>query len=318
VEAAHDGRLDGPALAAFRQHRTLCPECEHAQRELESLRERLQAESPLADEVTMRRLRQLMLERVDHALNEQAPRAARWRRLSAALVLAAVGGGLGAHYAPLGAARTGELAVVRAADADTKWARRRTGDTEEVRLSDGVLSLLVRRRPGDPRVIVRVPDGEIEDQGTAFRVKVVAGRTAEISVSEGWVVFRRHSQAEVRLPAGSTWTPHPEAPHPSHDDVRVGSGESSPPAVPVTTPAAPAPKVRPRPRSGSAPAKAQTAAPVQSDSLDLEDEDEAYLQLLRLVRRGHDSEARLAAARYLDKFPRGFRRVEVERLVAPR
>jgi hypothetical protein len=41
------------------------------------------------------------------------------------------------------------------------------------------------------------------------------------------------------------------------------------------------------------------------------DEDVAYLAIVALRRENRSEEARVAAAEYLRKFPRGFRRVEV-------
>ncbi len=51
-----------------------------------------------------------------------------------------------------------------------------------------------------------------------------------------------------------------------------------------------------------------------AEAVDGEDEDLTYLRIVVLVREARVDEARLEARRYLTKFPRGFRRVEVERL----
>jgi hypothetical protein len=47
------------------------------------------------------------------------------------------------------------------------------------------------------------------------------------------------------------------------------------------------------------------------------EEDAAYLRILALLREGRGDEAKLAAASYLTKFSKGFRRAEVERIAWP-
>ncbi|MEA2749895.1 MAG: hypothetical protein QOI41_4038, partial [Myxococcales bacterium] len=142
-------------------------------------------------------------------------------------------------------------------------------DVERFDLRDGTLHLRVRRPPGGRRVVVTVPDGEIEDVGTTFDVVVSDRHTERVSVQEGRVVVRLTDRAPVTVESGRAWRRSP-------------------------------------------PAKAVTATTARLS--DGEREDAAYLDVLRLLREGNDTEARTAASRYLHDFPAGFRRTEMERV----
>jgi hypothetical protein len=205
--------------------------------------------------------------------------------------------------------------VVTTPVAGTKWSRHSARNLERIDLNDGALSVVVRRSPHDPRVVVRVPEGEIEDLGTVFKVTVRVGRTAEISVSQGTVVFRRTGLADLRLSAGTLWTPAEDAGSASKPIAGEPKKDASaaPPSAPLR---AARTRVRTAQRAVAAespqPEKAAEAKATAEDAAAAEDG--AYLQILALLREGRRDEARLAAVAYLGKFPTGFRRIEVERI----
>jgi TolA-binding protein len=68
----------------------------------------------------------------------------------------------------------------------------------------------------------------------------------------------------------------------------------------------------------SARAAALFSAFISDYPRDSRGEDAAYLRVLALQRAGNSSAMRQAAADYLSRYPRGFRRAEVEQLSASR
>ncbi len=162
---------------------------------------------------------------------------------------------------------------------------------EHIALNEGTLAF--RTRGSGPKLRVVVPDGELEDVGTEFRVTVAGGRTVSIEVSEGLVLFHRHGAEDVRLPAGATWHALP---------VAVAAGAQAPASQPVASAASQVPKAMP-----SASRELPSAA---TDS----GEDAAYLRIVALIRESRREEARVASQEYLRRYPNGFRRVEVEQL----
>jgi hypothetical protein len=314
VEAARDRRLDPAALAASQRHALRCAECARERDLLEALARGLREGAPWKDEVALRRTRQALLEHAFELTHVRAGEGvgARWAVLVAgtaiAVAVAAVGWRLSSH-------RTQPPAmVVTTPVAGTKWSRHSARNLERIDLNDGALSVVVRRSPHDPRVVVRVPEGEIEDLGTVFQVTVRVGRTAEISVSQGTVVFRRPGQADLRLSAGTLWTPAEEAGSASKPSAGEPSKDAS-----AAPPSGPLRAVRTRARAqravAPAPPQPEKAAEAKATAEDAAAaEDGAYLQILALLREGRRDEARLAAVAYLGKFPTGFRRIEVERI----
>jgi hypothetical protein len=73
----------------------------------------------------------------------------------------------------------------------------------------------------------------------------------------------------------------------------------------------------PHARASHAPHLQQRAISTAAAPQNTAEEDAAYLRVLALLREGRREEARLAAASYLGKFPKGFRRAEVERIAWP-
>jgi hypothetical protein len=192
------------------------------------------------------------------------------------------------------------LAAVQPNDAvRDRWSQRLDGATELVLLDNGTFRLKIADHPAARRVVIQVPDGEIDDLGTVFEVMVSAGRTQRVAVEFGQVVVRLRGLAPVALSTGDSWdraiAPGPldgisvaqpgRAKRLSHRFQREDAIHRSPPAS--------APELR----SGS----------------DLEDA--AYLHVVQLVRAARMSEATAAAVEYLQRFPEGFRHDEMRVLV---
>lgn len=327
VEASRDGRLSREEADRFERHAQACADCIDERAALEQLRASLRSASPALDDMAARRMRQRVLEGVDALVTQRAP-AARKSRVSVALlgggartriaaILAAVVALVGAGWvvrsrAPLPSDEPSIVIVPGAKGA--QWSRTTTPTEERVELVEGTLHLNVRRTRDQRRVIVVVPDGEIEDIGTSFDVSVERGRTSSVHVSEGRVVVHAVGRDAVDVAAGSTWeAPQPPspvdvvaAPPPTvvvSDERRHGANDASrsqrAPVVARAAVAAPATRVDP----GSTPAASEA-----------DDEDAAYLNVVALAREGRNEEARIAAKTYLRKYPNGFRRVEVQAL----
>jgi hypothetical protein len=216
-------------------------------------------------------------------------------------------------------------AVVHAGDA-AAWSERSSGDHEEVLLEHGSLWIHVDHGSGHRRLVVPLPDGELEDTGTTFTVAAASGHTTRVAVEEGSVVLRLRGEPPVTIGAGDSWTPSVPAP----------SSDEPPGPSPVTTlvPRGPVPRaVSPvptaTPTDASLDFRAATAALDRGDDReaaagfagflakhprDPRAEDAAYLRVIALERCGHRGAMKAAALEYLDRYPTGFRRAEVESL----
>ncbi len=324
AEAARDGRFDPGAAAAFQLHVVGCASCAREQAELQALGRALRAPESEATEATLRALRERVLASATATKNASkteglagAPRRARsgWLvpAVAAAALLLGYGSARFAHRSWAGNGR-GTL-VVNAGVGGADWTQHRNGRLDAIELRDGTLNVAVQRHRGDPRVVVRVPEGEIEDIGTVFSVTVRAGKTTRVAVTSGRVIWKRRDATEMTLSAGMSWKA-PEA-------------SVAPPTIPAMPPAAGLTAHAARPaanaKSSAAPAPAQPVATRKPHALPIpvaataevtgeSAEDAAYLQLLALLHEHRDDEARLLAARYLKSFPNGFRRKEVAAL----
>jgi hypothetical protein len=161
-----------------------------------------------ADELHVRRERTRLLAAFDAQLMplERSHRV-RNRVLALAVSFATFGGVFAywrAHTAPLEAS---SVPVVVHADRTAQWSRKLEGTLETISLEQGALSIRVEPTPGRRRLLVIVPDGEIEDIGTRFTVSADAGRTTRVSVQSGSVVLRLKGQPPLALAAGETWSP---------------------------------------------------------------------------------------------------------------
>jgi len=314
VEAVRDGRLSGADVATLASHLTGCSSCLSEQRELDALASDLRARGAGVDEVALRRLRHTTLEKANALMTASSVRP--WTRratawsAAACLLLTVAANTLwfvrndssGPHSA---------VSVI--ADHEAKWQRSLDPHVERVDLSSGTLLFRVARKPSAPRLVVRVPDGVIEDLGTVFSVSVRDGATTEIVVREGSVMFFRRGDSALLLRAGTSWTP-PQSPVPEQAPASVSQRQPATVEAPAALPNG-VPSSR-QERRGARPHRASRLTVHPAHELSGNGEDAAYLNLLVLVREGHRDEARRAASAYLEAFPLGFRRIEVARVAA--
>lgn len=316
IEAARDGRLSDLAKATLDRHVEQCAVCRKEMDYFEGLARALrEVEVPDVDDIALRRLRQRVLQRSDAELAGRSippaqpvrPRRAPFIMASIALAAALVALLSGIRWradvrpSPALVATT---TVDATGDSETRWTKRTEGETERVDLSDGTLRLRVSKTPNGRKVVVRVPDGEIEDLGTIFYVVVRGGMTQRVGVDEGRVTIRLTNAAPITIASGQTW----ERAEPS------ASVPIAPAMVllPSASPTPPVPSAAAQPRQPETPPKEVSsglAVPAHGDA-----EDAAYLRVIRLVREGRENEARAAAREYLRHFPDGFRREEMGRI----
>ena len=306
VEAARDGRLSGEARESYASHILACRSCATNASALVVLARCLRdLEVPAVDDVLVRRLRNSVLDSVDaeRALG-RAPARSR-RALPVVLMVAAavlLVGGITTRWRSRGdaasvpsvpsVARVETAVDVIAADG-ARYTRSVRDGFERFELEEGSLRLRVRRATDGRRVVVKMPDGEIEDIGTVFEVTVANGQTEHVGVEEGRVLLRLVNVAPITLDAGGTWQ-HPTLP------ATAPIGTSPRPKAKVTA----APSARPV-------TKATSDATASA-------EDRAYLEVLRLLGERRDGEARAAAEVYMREFPAGFRREEMRRVAEER
>ena len=308
VEAARDGRLSGEALASHERHRAECGACKREAQVFGGLAAAL-GEGVAVDQVALRRLRGEVL-KAAHSLEPRTEpgRSRGWRYVMAmvsVIVLAAV---------ILLALRTERApaatnSVIATPIGEARWSRTGHANAERIVLEAGTLDLSVQHAGNGQRLVVQVPDGEIEDVGTRFQVVVADKTTRSIVVSEGVVIFHRPGAADVRVGAGERWANEPapagEPPPASTSAVSAGASPSEPQRDALRV----APNTATRHPSPSAAAVTATHGSTSSSA-----EDSAYLGVLSLLRQGRTEDARSAARKYLTDFPRGFRRVEMERV----
>ena len=213
AEALCDGRLAGAERLSFQRHLASCPHCSREVAALQALRDRLcnSGVETDADELHVRRERTRLLAAFDTMLAppERTKAARGWLVAAAAASLLLVG--LFGYFRARRAARVGtESSVVVHAEGTASWSRRSEGAVEKILLERGVLSIRVDHIPQRPRLLVVLPDGELEDIGTRFTVSAEASRTTRVSVESGSVVLRIRGQAPLSLGAGETW--HPSQP----------------------------------------------------------------------------------------------------------
>ena len=209
------------------------------------------------------------------------------------------------------------------------WSRADDPTVTRLRLQDGELLIHVNHSAvARRRLIVLLPDGELEDLGTTFVVRVENGRAAAVGVREGVVMLRRVNAAELVLKAGQEWVAEPEA-------SITGSGSAAPYASSTVGTAAP-PVVAPSGKGSLASAAAsefrdavaqlESGHPSAAASglraflarhpQDERDEDASYLLVVALRECGDAFGSLDAAHAYLQRYPAGFQRSEVEGLAS--
>lgn len=344
AEALRDGRLDGAGRASFERHIATCSACAHEVEALDALASALRASFPgPADELHARRQRTRLLAAFDRELvtPERAPIARRgllWSAAAVALACAALvvwrvqSGSDAAH------AVEPPHAVIHA-DSATAWSDRMENKREVVTLEHGALWIHVEHRPGTRRLLVVLPDGELEDTGTTFSISADGGHTTRVAVRQGSVVLRLRGQPTVALGPGDVWTPSPAsscasaAPSGKAVPAQASSGEVARRRAPVNKAAPTAPRASGAVVDPSAGFREATAALNRGDNRQAaagfarfleahpgnpQAEDAAYLRVIALQRCGDRAAMRAAALEYLRRYPDGFRRAEVRALLSAR
>jgi hypothetical protein len=337
AEAMRDGRLTGAERTSFERHVAMCPACSREVQALETVAESLRAspqDPTAADELHTRRARTRLLAAFDRAL--LSPRRSwivghrlPWPAAVLALVVASLL--LPRLRRPAEAPAHASSAVVHA-DSTAVWAERLVGDRENVVLERGALWIHVDHSSGDGRLLVVLPDGELEDIGTTFTVSADDGHTTRVAVREGHVVLRLTGQAAIALGPGDTWTPDPRrlasasaSIEPTADPVptaRLDRGEQSTlsprPSAALPPPAASDASVDFRAAMAALDvgdnhqAAAAFARFLEKHPRDAHAEDAAYLRVIALQRSGDSAGTKQAALEYLRRYPAGFRHAEVE------
>jgi hypothetical protein len=337
VEAARDGRLTGAALANFERHMTGCPACLRESKALEGLANALRTDpcdGASADSLHTRRERTRLLAAFDRTLvaPERHSRARRWQ-ISSAAVAALVACAL-VLWRVRSAEQSARAATVVRADSNAVWSERSEGSSEKIVLERGGLWIHVDHPSGEGRLLVVLPDGELEDTGTTFSVIAEEGRTTRVAVEEGTVVLRIRGEGPVAVGAGDSWAARagPAASSLASSAPPTGiasSVQSAPsPAAPSVLPRA-SPPASATDRDPSADFRAAMASLDVGDNAeaaaefasflalhprDPRAEDAAYLCVIALQRTGDTGRMKQAAQEYLRRYPGGFRRAEMETL----
>ena len=338
VEALRDGRLGGGERKSFERHLGACAACAREAAALDRLAEGAMTgldDARSADDLHVWRERSRLLAAFDGALLSPNRRLRTGRLLfwpaAAVLIGALVVFG---RTRPLVEPAHSLRATINA-DSSAVWSRRPgAGDREEVVLERGALWIHVDRAAGERRLVVLLPDGELEDVGTTFTVSADGEHTTRVAVEAGRVALRLRGRPPVDVGAGTSWLPDapavvppaPAAPPPRGESPRERERSSplriarplrlSQPSV------AAAPDSLAEFRAASAALRAgdngQAAAAfarfLAEHAADPMAEDAAYLRVIALQRMGAQGDMKRAANAYLERFPSGFRRAEVERL----
>lgn len=359
VEALHDGRLPPEHAEALRLHLVTCAVCSSEAGRLELLSSTLTAlPDPESSKERVAAGRRRLLDSARRLGEKPSPSVGRMAGFALAACAAVTVASFGLERAKVRphepvavravAAAANELVLTVKPAAGTTWSRASSDLAETLALTDGELAVRVSRHAATRRLLVTLPDGELEDVGTVFSVEVHAGKTRAVSVSEGRVALRLRGRSELLLSAGESFHA------PDADAVRAPS--ALPPSAPLRSEAAPSADERtasePRPavntRGGSRPGSASEEAHACPSATLFQDgvqafkrgeygtaatllerfsaacghgnhgEDAAYLRMVALARAGRRADARAQAAAYLSAFPNGFRRKEAEKLVASR
>jgi len=335
AEAWRDGRLTGVEAEKFRAHVSTCPSCSHEVQRLDALGRALRASVPASpDELHVRRERTRLLAAFDAQL-VPVPRQAnvkRWLALGIAVLacvamLVALRSPAPKPAAVIPPAPAAAEPVVVHADNGAQWSRQAENQRETIRLQSGALSIHVDHRASPRRLLVLLPDGELEDIGTTFSVSADAGQTTHVSVEEGSVVLRLQGRPPLALAAGDSWhPPAPSVPPASATPppaTRSTKTVASPAPVPSTSTPAPdsAEEFRDAMAAFNRGDNSQAAALfrgfVVAHPRDSRTEDACYLRVLALQRTGNANATQDAAADYLRRYPGGFRKAEIERLAQP-
>jgi hypothetical protein len=327
VEALRDGRLGGAEQKTFERHLVTCAACAREAAALDKLAGAARADARsagVANELHVLRERTRLLAGFDRVLVSPRRRAGARRVLllpSAALV--AVAALMVVWFGrPASSVRPGRADV--RADSTTVWSRRvAIGNREEIALQRGLLWIRVDHSSGHRGLLVSLPDGELEDVGTTFTVSADGGRTTRVAVEEGRVSLWLRGRPAVDIGPGGVWlptAPPPPVVGPTSPVPPLPTSRPTHARHPSAVPTAPDPLVEFRAAmealragDGRQAAAAFTRFLVEHPR-DPMAEDAAYLRIIALQRAGASADVKRAAEEYLQRFPTGFRRAEVEKL----
>jgi hypothetical protein len=338
VEALRDGRLTGAERSRFESHLSVCGACAREAQALRALSEELRSagDGTDSDELHVRRERTRLLAAFDEGLvpSTRAPRPRLWLGAAAAALVLGVVVAAFVRWPVRFAPRAGLLPsppepITVRADSSARWSRHSEAGLERVVLDSGALSIRVDHATSQRRLLVILPDGELEDIGTTFSVSAAAGHTTRVTVQDGSVVLRLQGSPPIALGAGDAWSP-PLMPAVAPSAVAAPSPAAS--SAQLALPAAPSAKHAVTAVSDGDPSADFRAAMASLDSGDnttaaagfaaflarhpqnARAEDAAYLRILALERAGDAAATQRAARDYLARYPRGFRHAEAEAL----
>lgn len=343
AEAIEDGRLDGPERLSFEKHARSCSICAKELAALSDLRERMrQVPALTSTPLEHRRGRAELLRRANtRAVNRSGPFAQRWAWLAAvaacgaaALIVVAWAGRW--PLSPRSAEVSPGPPFFEVEDAaGAVWTSAVVESEVRARLTAGAASFHVQHTRSGQRFLLQMPDAQIEVHGTRFRVEVQRGTTRRVEVSEGLVTLRRSQEPERHLRAGETWDAVANA-----EDIAGSlfdpSADEDASADMLGATDAGAPVARTGTRSDGRPAGARTdpfnAAVaafrsgnyrraeqlldrfLEATPLDARVEDAWFMKTVARARTGDTHGAAQLARGYLERFPRGLRRSEAERI----
>lgn len=314
VEALRDGRVGDNARADLERHMARCPSCGEERVALDDLARRLRADvTDEPDDLALRRLRGRVLEGADSArlVPSQRPSAMRSPAVRSLVFAVALCASFALAWRVV---RTEPQTQVTTTDeGGARWSTYDEGALRRIDLLEGTLALRIDRPASGKRVVVRVPDGEIEDTGTTFRVTVRDGHTNAVEVDEGSVVVRLEGRPPTTLSAGARWTRDPA---PIAQPAVAPSPTSVVSETPVASATPPARSAATRMASSSSSSSPPTASSRPAAQADDGEEDRAYVEIVRLLREKREADATAAARDYVRRFPNGFRRTEVDRVLA--
>lgn len=358
AEALENGRLSGAERASFERHAASCAECTSELRALVRLRqgaERLPASTPTPLE--HRRQRQALLQRASE-LSQHAPvpRRRAFAFVVSGALIAAVCIGFGLRASRSGSeASAARAAPTYRLDASpgASWQTIEEGAALRLRLASGSFTLEVDKLTAVQRFVLELPDGELEVIGTHFGVRVEPEGTRRVEVTEGRVALRLRDALPISLGAGESWTAEREA---ARAAAPPFASAAEPPSTPAPAAAATSERSRARARQTvlpetkralEPPSGEQAATPGthnddfaramaafgagdygQAERLfqdferrhadDARREDSTFLRAVARARRGDAAGARAIAHEYLERYPKGLRAPEAERLARSR
>ncbi len=337
VDAHREGRLGVADAESFERHRAACAACDARHRADERLRTLGRALPVQAfDELDGKRRRARLLRdaAVGGGTRGRIPVVAAAVACAAAVLIAVFAmatrspAPASLALAPIGgafsSATPAPFTASVHASSSAVWTQRRDALTETIALDTGTIVVAVRAQRPDERLLVALPDGEIEVRGTVFEVTVNAGKTLAVDVREGLVALRLRGAGEALLSAGEAWPPRVVASSTASPRAPSPAAPSSPTAV-ASTASSSAPALTPSEydeamrlyRAGRYDdasrafhmfAASHPGAP--------EAEDAAFLEASALAFAGRTDAAALVAERFLERYPRSFHAKDAAVLVA--